>query len=226
MPSNESEEPETAGFRRPGWRKPAPLGYGPAVETATGVAAPLLAGFSIAFLGVVGADADKFRWPSQAMLLSLCAGLSLIMAVQCGFNARQYLYSPADLADWWTEEDRTVPGRAERLQEEQRADFALWQQWARRGRIAYNLGIVLFTAATALVIAPPPSAAGGDAAVRWLGTGIAFGVSAGEAAWAFLPRTVWRRLRGVLRRAVRGGVRVWRRVRLRLRAGKGGTEDR
>ncbi|BAL89869.1 hypothetical protein AMIS_46490 [Actinoplanes missouriensis 431] len=172
-------------FRRPGWRKPTPLSYGQALESASMVAAPLLAGFSIAFLGVVGADADKFRWPGQAMLLLLCASICLVAAIQCGFHARQFLYSPADVDDWWPAEDLTVAGRAQRLRDEQNAAFTVWQRWAGYSRNCYNGGIVLFACAAALVIAPPEDA--GGAAFRWIGTGVALAAALAEAVVAIRP---------------------------------------
>jgi len=184
-------------FRRPDWRKPSPLGYGQALEAASTVAAPLLAGFSIAFVGVVGADADKFRWPGQAMLLSLCAGIALVAAIQCGFTARKFLYSPAELSEWWTPEDLKVAGRAERLREEQRAAFAIWQRWAGYSRHAYNLGIVLFAAAAGTVVAPPHAIGGEQAFLRWCGMALAMGAAAAELSLAFLipPIGRWRQTR-------------------------------
>lgn len=63
----------------------------------SGVAAPLLAGFSVTLMTVVAADTAKFRLPGPAILLLVSAAMLFILAVQSGFWARQYLASSADV---------------------------------------------------------------------------------------------------------------------------------
>ncbi|WP_127501047.1 hypothetical protein [Actinoplanes solisilvae] len=152
------------------------------------------------FVGVLGADADKFRWPGLAMLSSLCAAILLVGAVQCGFRARQYLYSPADVDEWWTPADLTVAGRAERLRAEQHTAFESWQLWADRSRVCYNLGIVLFAVAAAITIAPPRAAGPSDTWFRWFGAAIAMSAAIAELILGtFLPMI--RRRLGRMRQA-------------------------
>lgn len=130
----------------PRWRKPAPLGYGAAVDTLGGVAAPLLAGFSLSSLLVVAADRQHFRWPGVTTLLLAVAALVLITAVQFWFRARTHLWSPADVAAWWPD---MTPEREEQLRYEQALNFERWRKgvvWQRR---SYNVGIVALFAATA-----------------------------------------------------------------------------
>jgi hypothetical protein len=77
----------------PKWRKPTPLGYANAIDSVGGVAAPLLAGFSLASVIVISDDAENFRWSGAAILGFTIAAVALVGTVQCGFNARQYIWS-------------------------------------------------------------------------------------------------------------------------------------
>jgi hypothetical protein len=155
-------------FEIPKWRKPAPLGYGQALDTATSIAAPLLAGFAVSTAGVVSAATDRFRWPDVTLLLLACASIAMIAALQCGFHARQHLYSPSDVADWWPEQELTVTGRTERLQREQRLAFDDWARWAVRARLAYNAGIVVLAQGLAAMVAPPVRESGTAEVLRWI----------------------------------------------------------
>jgi hypothetical protein len=83
------------------WRMPAPLGYGVTIDSIGAVASPLLAGFSLASVIVVGADSAKFRWPGATILGLTLAAIMLIGAVQCAFNGRAYLWSESNVREWW-----------------------------------------------------------------------------------------------------------------------------
>jgi hypothetical protein len=72
----------------PKWRKPAPLGYGNAIDSVGAVGSSLLAGFSLASVIVVTSEAGKFRWPGAAILALTTAAVLLIAAVQCTYNTR------------------------------------------------------------------------------------------------------------------------------------------
>jgi hypothetical protein len=119
------------------------------------VAAPLLAGFSITAIAAVAASSDKFRWPGAALLTLTLAAVLLVASLQFGFNARQHLYSAADVVAWWAQEDMAQPGRSERLQREQHKDYISWGRWSSKARMAYNAGITVLAAGVAVVLAPP-----------------------------------------------------------------------
>jgi hypothetical protein len=57
------EEGGVAGpaFVTPKWRKPAPLGYGNAIDSVGTVGSSLLAGFSLASVIIVTSAAEQFR---------------------------------------------------------------------------------------------------------------------------------------------------------------------
>ncbi|MEU6811116.1 hypothetical protein ABZ920_19435 [Streptomyces sp. NPDC046831] len=181
----------------PGWARPTPLGYGSASEAAHFVAAPLLAGACIATVSVLGADADKFRWPAPAMLLLTLSFVALIGAVQYGFHARQHFYSPGDV-DTWHPPGGPRPAE-ELLRREQQRDFQEWRRLSRRGSTAYNAGIVLLGAATTLVLAPPEGASLAHAVCRWTAAVVTAVGSLAELEYILRGR----RMRRVLARAVR-----------------------
>jgi hypothetical protein len=52
-------------FISPKWRKPTPLGYANSIDSVGGVAAPLLAGFSLASVIVISQDAANFWQASR-----------------------------------------------------------------------------------------------------------------------------------------------------------------
>ena len=171
-------EPDFVG---PKWHKPAPLGYANALDSLASVAAPLLAGFSLASVVVVSENPGNFRWPGGAIVALTAAAVLLIGTVQCGFNGRQYLWSAADVLAWWPE----MTGDTELedlLSEEQAEAFKRWEVWSRWTRATYNSGILAFIAALVLVL-PPQHSNGTQDNLRWAATGIAFVAWAAEVIW-------------------------------------------
>jgi hypothetical protein len=170
----------------PPWAKPDPLAYGASADAAHFVAAPLLAAGAVALLGVVAADADKFRIPSVALLALTVATVLLVASVQFGFHARAVLYSASEVSDWWGEE--AVAGDRDRRVAQQRADFDRWRFRIRRAVRAYNLGVTMLAVGVALSLVPPANLAAGPSAVRWVACGFA-----GLAALTEFAYTVTRR---------------------------------
>jgi hypothetical protein len=168
-------------FVRPIWSKPAPLGYGNSIDSVAGVASPLLAGFSLASVIVVSEDAKNFRWAGAAILALVIAAVVLIGAVQCGYNARQYLWSGAEAQEWWPQ----MRGGSELetlLAGEQSEAFRRWQAWSSWTRLTYDCGILALLAGLALVL-PPQHETGIQNALRWAASGVALFACAGEVAW-------------------------------------------
>jgi hypothetical protein len=189
-----------SSFQHPSWKKPAPLGYGAALDAMANIAAPLLAGFSITAIAAVAADSDKFRWPGAALLTLTLAVLLLVASLQFGFHARRYLYSGADVAAWWSPEDLAEPGRSERLERDQHNDFDRWARESSKARGTYNAGIAVLAVGLALVLAPPHSAGSAQAILRWIAAAVAFAGAFGELAWTTVPiARNWLQLRKLLR---------------------------
>ena len=174
-----------SNFQRPAWRKPAPLGYGSALDSMSNVAAPLLAGFSITAIAAVAADSDKFRWPGAALVALTLATMLLVTSLQFGFHARGYLYSGEDLRAWWTAEE--MQRRSDELQQTQQNHFARWEKWSARARLAYNSGIIVLAIGIALLLAPPHSVMHSEAALRWIAATLAALGAVGELGWGTFP---------------------------------------
>jgi hypothetical protein len=168
-------------FISPKWRKPTPLGYANAIDSVGGVAAPLLAGFSLASVVVISDNAENFRWSGGAVLGFTIAAVALVGTVQCAFNARQYIWSGADVRAWWPDVKENSE-REERLRAEQDWAFGRWQAWTAWTRRTYALGILALLTALAFAL-PPHHNLGIQDSLHWAASGIAFAASAGEACW-------------------------------------------
>jgi hypothetical protein len=135
-----------------------PYGYPASVESAGSVAAPLLAGFSFALIGLIVPGGKGIRWPGAALALFVAAGLLFIAAVQCGFWARQWTVTPSELNDWRPDEPDSRKHAEQRLHAK---GFALW---ARRLSWAYRWGILSLLAGVTVLLVPP----GDPSAWRWV----------------------------------------------------------
>jgi hypothetical protein len=62
------------------------------IDTVGTITLPLLAGFNITFVIVVSDDAANFLLPGAAILVLAFAAVVLIIAVQCAYHARVYLF--------------------------------------------------------------------------------------------------------------------------------------
>lgn len=191
------------GMRDPGlpaWRRPGPLGYGPAFDAVGNVAAPLLAGFSVSTIGIVLTAEATIRWPGAVFIALTLAAASFIMCLQCNFHARPYFYSPAEAADWWSESD--FRERREDIQAEQENDLGIWYTWMNRARRLYNLGVFALWAGIAFALMPPPGESHALAVARWVAVGIAGVVIVIELLWGIVPPTRrYRRRRKILKSA-------------------------
>lgn len=57
------------------WSVPKPYGAPAALQSAGTVAAPLLAGFSFALVGLVLTSPERIRWPDATLVLLTASGL-------------------------------------------------------------------------------------------------------------------------------------------------------
>lgn len=73
------------------------------------------------------------------MLLLTLALIALVASIQLGFQARQWLYSAADVTAWWSELD--MPEREEKLRRDQNADFERWRRHINWAVATYNGGV-------------------------------------------------------------------------------------
>jgi hypothetical protein len=182
------DSPDQAGQSQlPPWQFPIPFGRGAATDTMTGVAAPLLGGFSLALLGVVAQSPESFRLPGASMLTLTATVILMVGCVQLGFRARSYVYSAADVADWWPEPRSAVVDQA--LRHQQAGHFAQWLVWIDRARLAYNTSIVTLALGVALVLVPPDAydhvpLSATETATRWAASTLATAGGLAEFGWA------------------------------------------
>lgn len=145
--------------RASGWAKPAPFGAPAAVQSLSGTAAPLLAGFCLTVLTLVLQGPGQFRYPGAMLLLLTSAIVLLLTCVQCGFWARQYFAAPDEAASWFPDFESS-PERRDRVQEEQRSYYAAYLFWANLARLTYAMGIVAVYSALAASLVPTTDSPG------------------------------------------------------------------
>ena len=120
----------TNGQKAPTWEVPNPYGDVAAIKSMGGIAAPLLAGFSITLAALILSAPQHFRWTSVTLTLLTGAAVALIGALQFTFRALQFAVSPSEIEQWWT--DASEAPRREALQREQREHFRTYNTWANR----------------------------------------------------------------------------------------------
>jgi uncharacterized membrane protein len=117
-----------------------------------GIAAPLLAGFSITLAALVLTSPQHFRWTSLTLILLTGATVALIAALQLTFRALQFAVSPSEIEQWWPDADES--DRKTMLQGEQGAHQCAYNKWANQARHAYNFGILFFLAGFTAALIP------------------------------------------------------------------------
>ncbi len=140
----------------------------------TGVAAPLLAGFTISLIALVIQGSASFRWPSLCTLVFTLSAVLLISTVQAGFWIRHYRPSS---------DSPLLNPRSEAL--------IHYLFWNRVARYTYDAGIFLLLSGLAGVLAPKD----GTDALRWAASITAALAAGAELVWAAYATQVGRRLR-------------------------------
>lgn len=176
-------EPRDKGnkLHGPYWVTPDRYGEAEALNSMGTVAAPLLAGFSLAaMVQTLTITTRQARWPDAALLLFMLAAVFFVATVQLMFWARGYQASPPDLEAWWP--DARQSQRMKMLQSEQRWHAAGFRMWSHRARIAYDAAVLCLLAALTLLAVPTESHRQVPV-LRWLAVavgGVAFII---EAIW-------------------------------------------
>lgn len=153
LPAALSRPPSASLLKSPYTEIPGPYGQSAAVEAVGSVAAPFLAGFTFALIGLILQTGDEhLRWPDQALAFLMLAALLLIAAVHCAFTAKRYYVSPADWAGW---EALAAEGRKEHLEQQVAHFLGEHRRWLEWARYAYNLGVMVLFFAIAVALVPP-----------------------------------------------------------------------
>ena len=158
----------------PDWQGPFPYGYPDAIDTASTVAAPLLAGFSFGLIALT-IPGDGIKWPAVAQALFVASGLLFILAVQAGFWARQWVIRPSDLAEWHPHDS------PKRMHAEQRLHRRGFDIWAPRFRWTYRAALLSLLTGVVFMVVPPGNVHGS----KWLAIVAASIGWLAEALWIF-----------------------------------------
>jgi hypothetical protein len=141
----------TSGRR--GWLVRYPLGTTDSLRATGTVAAPLLAGFSLATLAVLLTSSVRPRLTDVAVLALVVSAASFLFCVQFTFAGLLYAASPGDRAAWL--DDRAAdPRSAVAAERVQRMDDRLLGQYLVRVRLTYDLGIVSVLGALLAMVTP------------------------------------------------------------------------
>lgn len=163
------------------WVTPSLYGEAEALNSMGTIAAPLLAGFSLAaMVQTLTVAKSQARWPDAALLLFLLAAVLFVATVQAMFWARGYQASPQQIKEWWPDADDTE--RMELLRREQKLHAAGFRMWSNRARVTYSAALLCLLAALTL-IAVPPESHDQPSVLRWLAVAVGAAAFIAEALW-------------------------------------------
>ena len=171
-------EPEAGPQNQLDWEPPRLYGDAEAINSMGTIAAPLLAGFSLAaMVATLTIKTSDARWPNVALMLFMLASVLFVTTVQATFWARQYQTNPKEIKDWWPSAiDSKGLGHVLKWHA---AGFRLW---ANRARKVYSVALLCLLAALTVLAVPPESYAQ-EPFWRWLA------VAVGGA--AFIAEIIW-----------------------------------
>lgn len=141
------------------WGAPSPLGHYTALQSAGGIAAPLLAGFSFTMTSVLLTSPGTSRWQNATLALFVSAGLILIFTVQTSLWLQSYAATPSDYSQWYPEKMVNGYPDSEAFQWHI-ANATKAGTYAKATRRLYNFGILVLLAAVATAVIPPGPIAG------------------------------------------------------------------
>jgi hypothetical protein len=135
------------------WKRPAPLAQVELVRGFGGVAAPLLAGFSltsIAFLLTTRTTLPEADWVIAAFTL---AAASLLSSMRYSFLVLRHSASPAERLGWFPE--ATIDSVSLDLERQNQAeDMTIAQYYSGIAETLYDLGRLAFLAGLTLLLVP------------------------------------------------------------------------
>lgn len=144
------------------WSVPSPFGHAAAIDSMGAIAAPLLAGFSITFAGLVVSVRHAFRWENLTLGCLLVAAFALVACLQLTFRARQWVTTPSEIEQWYPNPSME---RQQELRREQLVHHQNYKRWSNRARWAYNSGILALILAVTIAMVPEGSIGLGRALV-------------------------------------------------------------
>jgi hypothetical protein len=174
-------EPAAEPPHGPYWKTPDLYGEAEALNSMGTIAAPLLAGFSLAAMAqTVTITTSEARWPDAALLLFMLAAVLFVAAVQAMFWARGYQTTPQEIRDWWP--DAADAQRLTQLRREQKHHAAGFRMWSNRARVTYSAAL-LFLLAALTTLATPPEHYAHTQSWRWLAVAVGAAAFVAEVIW-------------------------------------------
>jgi hypothetical protein len=135
------------------WNQRRPINYPKQIEVAGGIAAPLLAGFSLTTVAqlVIGQD---HPWLSEWATASfaLAAGL-MVFALQLTATALGYAATPSERLDY-TPEAASKRDVLKLIRVRQWQEMELRAKYSTRARFCYNGGLLAFLSGLGLILVP------------------------------------------------------------------------
>lgn len=165
----------------PTWPKPGYYGRTGALDSMGGTAAPMLAGFTLTIATLVLTSPAALNWPGVTVFFATVGGLSFVASVQFMFWAKQNAATPDDMKTWGLPVDepswrRVLVDELERFQ-------AVYEMWARRGRVAYDIGVIALLASLGSALVPTSHSE--QPALRWVTVGLVALALIVEILWSF-----------------------------------------
>jgi hypothetical protein len=135
------------------WSRRRPINNGKEAEMVGGIAAPLLAGFSLTTVAQLVISSYRPWLADYAIAAFALAAALLLNALQFSATALGYAATPSERLDYVPEatSNAAILGTIRRRQWE---ELSLRFRYIRRARFCYNTGLLAFLAGFGLIIVP------------------------------------------------------------------------
>jgi hypothetical protein len=121
----------------------------------------MLAGLIGALVGVVGTSTGSVRWPGPTLAALALAVLLLLSSMQAWIRGQSYFMTFEEVAAQVTGVPGADPADVAKTRLTSHARLTKrYRAWVRRSQWAFQIGLSLFLVGLALVVLPPPHAAG------------------------------------------------------------------
>ena len=153
MTDKKVSESAGMGDRPRVWNRRRPINYPKQIEMAGGIAAPLLAGFSLTTVAqlVIGKD---HPWLSEwAIALFAIAATLLVYAMQFSTTALGLAATPSDRLDY-NPEAASDPDILRIVRRRQWEEMELRAKYTLRTKYCYNFGLLAFLGGLGLILVP------------------------------------------------------------------------
>jgi hypothetical protein len=156
------------------------------IEGRAGIAAPLLAGFSLALVGVIAQDPTHFRWPGATLAALMIPIFCFLGTIRAGYRMMRKHSTVSDLVEAETrlsENNMTNDydqGKS-RVLESLEKDYRSYVRWGYLTFFAFSAGLFWLWVCIAMTVAPPSSGVR-ETVFRWVAFAIAIAAGINELA--------------------------------------------